>query len=36
MTDIIIAFLLGTFIGTNFGFLVAGLMWGTDNDDVFD
>ena len=36
MTDIIIAFLLGAFIGTNFGFLFAGLMWGTDNDDVFD
>lgn len=36
MTDIIIAFLFGAFIGTNFGFLVAGLMWGTDNDDVFD
>ena len=36
MTDIIIAFLLGAFIGTNLGFLIAGLMWGIDNDDVFD
>ena len=27
MTDIIIAFLFGAFIGTNFGFLVAGLIW---------
>lgn len=36
MTDIIIAFLLGVFIGTNFGFLIAGLMWGTDNDEMLD
>ena len=36
MTDIIIAFLLGAFIGTNLGFLIAGLMWGTDNDEMLD
>ena len=36
MIDTIIAFLFGAFIGTNLGFLIAGLMWGTDNDDVFD
>lgn len=34
--DNLISLLIGVFIGTNFGFLVAGLMWGTDNDDVFD
>ena len=34
--DNIISLLIGVFIGTNFGFLVAGLMWGTDNDDVYD
>ena len=34
--DNIISLLIGAFIGTNFGFLVAGLMWGTDNDDLFD
>ena len=36
MTDIIIAFLFGAFIGTNFGFLVAGLMWGISDDEMLD
>ena len=36
MIDILIALFIGAFIGTNFGFLIAGLMWGTDYDDVFD
>ena len=36
MIDTIITLLIGIWIGTNFGFVVAGLMWGTDNDDVFD
>ena len=36
MIDTIITLLIGMFIGTNLGFLIAGLMWGTDNDDVFD
>ena len=26
MTDIIIAFLFGAFIGTNLGFIIAGIM----------
>ena len=34
--DTLIGLFIGAFIGTNFGFLFAGLMWGTDNDDVFD
>ena len=34
--DALIGLIAGIFIGTNFGFLVAGLMWGTDNDDVYD
>lgn len=34
--DTLIGLLTGIFIGTNFGFVIAGLMWGTDNDDVFD
>ena len=36
VTDIIIAFLLGVFIGTNFGFLIAGLMWGISDDEMLD
>ena len=32
MTDIIISFLLGAFIGTNFGFIIAGIMGANDVD----
>ena len=34
--DTLIGLLIGIFIGTNFGFLIAGLMWGTDNDEMLD
>ena len=34
MTDIIIAFLFGVFIGTNFGFIIAGLVGANDYDDM--
>ena len=34
--DNIISLLIGVFIGTNFGFLVAGLMWGISDDEMLD
>lgn len=34
--DMVMSCLFGIWIGSVFGFLIAGLMWGTDNDDVFD
>jgi len=33
--DILIALLIGMFIGTNFGFVIAGLM-GANNEDMLD
>ena len=36
MIDTIIALLVGIFIGTNFGFLIAGLMWGISDDEMLD
>ena len=35
MIDTIIAFLFGVFIGTNFGFIIAGLM-GANDEDMLD
>ena len=32
--DTLIGLLTGIFIGTNFGFLVAGLMWGISDDEI--
>ena len=34
--DTMIGLLTGIFIGTNFGFLVAGLMWGISDDEMLD
>ena len=36
MMDTLIGLLTGIFIGTNFGFLIAGLMWGISDDEMFD
>ena len=30
--DILIALFIGAFIGTNFGFIIAGIFGGTDAD----
>lgn len=34
MIDNIIFLFIGTFIGTNFGFIIAGLMGANDYDDL--
>lgn len=34
MIDTLIALLIGIFIGTNFGFIIAGLMGANDYDDM--
>ena len=34
--DTLIGLFIGIFIGTNFGFLVAGLMWGISDDEMLD
>lgn len=34
--DTLIGLFIGAFIGTNFGFLVAGLMWGISDDEMLD
>ena len=36
MIGTIIALLVGIFIGTNFGFIIAGLMWGISDDEMLD
>ena len=36
MMDTLIGLIAGIFIGTNFGFLVAGLMWGISDDEMLD
>ena len=36
MMDTLIGLFIGIFIGTNFGFLVAGLMWGISDDEMLD
>ena len=33
MIDILIALLIGVFIGTNFGFIIAGLMGRADDGE---
>lgn len=34
MIDTLIALLIGIFIGTNFGFIIAGLMGANHYDDL--
>ena len=34
--DALIGLFIGAFIGTNFGFIIAGLMGVDDGEDVFD